>query len=58
MAGVSLVGLSGSLVKNAVKEPSTGMFEEAPSTEPAEEPEVTKVLVGECCPKAVSSGVT
>ena len=52
------MGLSGSLVKNAVKEPSTGMFEEAPSTEPAEEPEVTKVLVGECCPKAVSSGVT
>ena len=58
MAGVSLVGLSGSLVKNAVKESSIGTFEEAPSTEPAEEPEVTKVLVGEFRPTAVSSGVT
>ena len=48
MAGVSLVGLSGSMVKNAVSEPSFGGLEEdAPGTEPTEEPEVTKVLVGE-----------
>ena len=47
MAGVSLVGLSGSMVKNAVSEPSFGSLEDAPGTEPTEEPEVTKVLVGE-----------
>ncbi|KAH9854018.1 hypothetical protein C2E23DRAFT_914158 [Lenzites betulinus] len=46
MAGVSLVGLSGSLVKDAVKEPAVNMFDELPTTEPVEEPEVTKVLVG------------
>ncbi|OJT08881.1 Solute carrier family 35 member F6 [Trametes pubescens] len=40
---VSLVGLSGSMVKDAVKESAVNMFDE---TEPVEEPEVTKVLVG------------
>ncbi|KAH9946273.1 uncharacterized protein BXZ73DRAFT_37074 [Epithele typhae] len=42
MAGVSLVGLSGSMIKDSVKEPSTSLNEE----EPAGEPEVTRVLVG------------
>ncbi|KAI0646875.1 hypothetical protein C8Q79DRAFT_956777 [Trametes meyenii] len=46
MAGVSLVGLSGSMVKDAVKEPAANLFDEIPSSEPVEEPEVTKVLVG------------
>ncbi|RPD65942.1 hypothetical protein L226DRAFT_530075 [Lentinus tigrinus ALCF2SS1-7] len=46
MAGVSLVGLSGSMVKDAVKESSVGTFDEIPPPEPIEEPEVTKVLVG------------
>ena len=47
MAGVSLVGLSGSMVKDAVKESSVNVFDEIPSPEPVEEPEVTKVLVGQ-----------
>ncbi|KAI0721584.1 hypothetical protein C8T65DRAFT_630476 [Cerioporus squamosus] len=46
MAGVSLVGLSGSLVKDAVKESPVHSFDEIPPPEPIEEPEVTKVLVG------------
>ncbi|TBU32242.1 hypothetical protein BD311DRAFT_785770 [Dichomitus squalens] len=46
MAGVSLVGLSGSMIKDAVKESSTGSFDKLPPPEPVEEPEVTKVLVG------------
>ncbi|RDX48330.1 hypothetical protein OH76DRAFT_1404907 [Lentinus brumalis] len=46
MAGVSLVGLSGSMVKDAVKEPGVNTFGEIPPPEPIEEPEVTKVLVG------------
>ncbi|OSD02886.1 hypothetical protein PYCCODRAFT_1435170 [Trametes coccinea BRFM310] len=46
MAGVSLVGLSGSLVKDAVKESAVNMLDELPPGEPVEEPEVTKVLVG------------
>ncbi|KAL7283239.1 hypothetical protein ACG7TL_002666 [Trametes sanguinea] len=46
MAGVSLVGLSGSLVKDAVKESAVNMLDELPPAEPVEEPEVTKVLVG------------
>ncbi|KAI0374693.1 hypothetical protein BV20DRAFT_986450 [Pilatotrama ljubarskyi] len=46
MAGVSLVGLSGSLVKDAVKESAVNLFDDVPSPEPIEEPEVTKVLVG------------
>lgn len=47
MAGVSLVGLSGSMVKDAVKEPSLNVSDDLPLPEPVEEPEVTKVLVGE-----------
>ena len=46
MAGVSLVGLSGSMIKDAVKEPSANGFDDIPTPEPVEEPEVTKVLVG------------
>ncbi|KAH9901202.1 hypothetical protein C8Q73DRAFT_234430 [Cubamyces lactineus] len=46
MAGVSLVGLSGSMVKDAVKEPAVNVFDESSPAEPGEEPEVTKVLVG------------
>ena len=46
MAGVSLVGFSGSMVKDAVKEPSLNALEDLPPPEPVEEPEVTKVLVG------------
>ncbi|TFK90433.1 hypothetical protein K466DRAFT_583759 [Polyporus arcularius HHB13444] len=46
MAGVSLVGLSGSMVKDAVKESGVNTFDEIPPPEPIEEPEVTKVLVG------------
>ena len=46
MAGISLVGLSGSMIKDAVKEADFGTLDDAPSTEPAEQPEVTKVLVG------------
>ena len=49
MAGVSLVGLSGSMIKDAVKEFSTGSFDGLPPPEPVEEPEVTKVLVGGSC---------
>ncbi|KAI9064238.1 hypothetical protein FKP32DRAFT_1570517 [Trametes sanguinea] len=46
MAGVSLVGLSGSMVKDAVKESAVNMLDDLPPAEPIEEPEVTKVLVG------------
>ncbi|CDO70723.1 hypothetical protein BN946_scf184798.g38 [Trametes cinnabarina] len=46
MAGVSLVGLSGSLVKDAVKESALNLLDELPPAEHVEEPEVTKVLVG------------
>ncbi len=55
MAGVSLVGLSGSMVKDAVKEPGVNTFGEIPPPEPIEEPEVTKVLVGQSnlhCPQS------
>lgn len=61
MAGVSLVGFSGSLVKDAVKETVPSLASAAFSTfgglatngtapipppEPIEQPEVTKVLIG------------
>ncbi|KAM5539060.1 hypothetical protein V8D89_007283 [Ganoderma adspersum] len=46
MAGVSLVGLSGSMIKDSVKEPNVSPFEELPQSEPVEDPELTKVLVG------------
>ena len=57
MAGVSLVGFSGSMVKDAVKDASVQLFSAlvngtvpnapVPPPEPIEEPEVTKVLLGE-----------
>ena len=61
MAGVSLVGFSGSMVKDAVRDASIQLFSSfadsatngtvpsvpVPPNEPIEEPEVTKVLLGE-----------
>ena len=45
MFGVSLVGLSGSMVKDALKEsPLSVFFSDEP--EPIDTPEVTSVLVG------------
>lgn len=52
MAGVSLVGLSGSLIKDTLKEDALGIFQtlirsaDLPTSEPTEQPEATKVLVG------------
>lgn len=55
MIGISLVGYSGSLIKDAVKanasligllRSSTHFLDDLPPPEPSEEPEVTKVLVG------------
>ncbi len=48
MFGVSLVGLSGSMVKEALKEsPLSIFFSDAdPTPEPIDTPEVTSVLVG------------
>lgn len=61
MIGVSLVGFSGSMIKDAVKDASVSLFSSfldsngtipnappVPPPEPIEEPEVTKVLIGEC----------
>ncbi|PCH38390.1 hypothetical protein WOLCODRAFT_23332 [Wolfiporia cocos MD-104 SS10] len=44
MAGVSLVGYSGSMIKDAVSQPAALQDDHAPPT--GDEPEVTKVLVG------------
>ena len=46
MAGVSLVGLSGSMIKDSIKEPNGSTLQEFLQSEPVEEPELTKVLVG------------
>jgi hypothetical protein len=52
MAGVSLVGFSGSLIKDFVKDTFTLNFvpgltkSELPPTEPIDSPEATTVLVG------------
>ena len=58
MVGVSLVGFSGSMIKDAVKDASTHLLSAAfhtnntlpnapvPPPEPIEEPEATKVLLG------------
>ena len=52
MAGVSLVGLSGSMIKNAVKDQRNvtlslpSFMEDLPVPQPIDEPEVTTVLVG------------
>ena len=57
MAGVSLVGYSGSLTKDSVREETNNLLtiaraiamgDDAPLTtpEPIEEPQVTKVLIG------------
>lgn len=54
MFGIALVGYSGSLIKDAVKEAVVHHLARAlnlqhdPSKKLIEEPEVTKVLVGEC----------
>lgn len=53
MSGVALVGFSGSLIKDAVKEAlvllsrSTNSNADLPPPEPVDTPEVTSVLVGE-----------
>lgn len=57
MAGVSLVGYSGSLIKDPIREETNSLLTIArafatraeaplPTPEPIEEPEVTKVLIG------------
>lgn len=53
MTGVGLVGFSGSLIKDVVKEPLinyvgslTGHSSDLPPPEPIEKPEATTVLVG------------
>lgn len=51
MLGVSLVGYSGSLIKDAVKDASMTLFRMVddgipPPPVPIEDPEVTKVVVG------------
>ncbi|KAH9934935.1 uncharacterized protein B0H18DRAFT_927619 [Fomitopsis serialis] len=55
MAGVSLVGFSGSMIKDAVKEDAgfagfvraaARLLDDLPAPQPIEEPEITKVLVG------------
>ena len=60
MAGVSLVGFSGSMVKDAVKDASVAVFSSfvtatvnetaphapVPPPEPIDQPEVTRVLLG------------
>jgi hypothetical protein len=54
MAGVSLVGFSGSLIKDTVREvvvnavsTLAGASRSLPMPEPIERPEATKVLIGE-----------
>lgn len=52
MSGVALVGFSGSLIKDTIKESGISSLvrlvrADLPPSEPIEEPEVTKVLVGE-----------
>jgi hypothetical protein len=49
MAGVSLVGFSGSLIKDTVNEIVANAIPGVRSTvpEPIEKPEATKVLIGE-----------
>lgn len=55
MTGVGLVGYSGSLIKDAVKEAIVHNLARAlnlyhdPSKKAIEEPEVTKVLIGKFC---------
>src|SRR5215471_18524439 len=51
VAGVSLVGFSGSLIKDAVKEVVVGNLIPVlrSSSEPIEKPEATRVLIGELC---------
>jgi hypothetical protein len=51
MAGVSLVGYSGSLIKDALHEAAALIVRtlsnaDAPANEPIESPEATKVLIG------------
>lgn len=54
MAGVGLVGFSGSLIKDTIKESSlpasikyiTGSLSDLPPPEPIDKPEATTVLVG------------
>lgn len=45
MAGVSLVGYSGSLIKDAVKETVT-LITTGTTSKPIDQPDLTKVLIG------------
>jgi hypothetical protein len=63
MSGVGLVGYSGSLIKDAVKESivhnlarALGLYTD-PNATLADEPEVTKVLVGTFLPRHLASCV-
>ena len=47
MAGVAMVGLSGSLIKNTIKESPLGNVLDAAPEPIADEPEATTALVGE-----------
>jgi hypothetical protein len=49
MFGVGLVGLSGSMIKDSVKEVAVGLVQSLAKLDdpaPMEDPEVTKVLLG------------
>ena len=53
MAGVSIVGLSGSMIKDTVKENALGLLrliagaaDDLPAPEPIEPPQATSVLIG------------
>ena len=56
MAGVSLVGFSGSLIKDTLHEAAPSLVNflnptpatEPPANEPIDEPEATKVVIGIC----------
>lgn len=55
MSGVALVGYSGSLIKDSIKESIVNNLARALGLR--EEPEVTKVLVGKSRPSACTSSI-
>lgn len=55
MSGVALVGYSGSLIKDSIKESIVNNLARALGLR--EEPEVTKVLVGKSRPSACASSI-
>jgi len=58
MAGVSLVGYSGSLIKDTVKEDVT-LISTGTTSEPIDQPDLTKVLIGTsyCHPRLSQSRI-